>query len=113
MKSGRALCGGLRVGSGVFDVDETEEPATTEAGIISRKFLPSGENDSDEFTIRPHPFLLVEADKARSGGVDGMILAHLYLWKNRGGLRGIGTSRIRIERAHVGPGGIVIHAGGQ
>jgi len=79
----------LWVGSRVVDVDEAKVPAATEVDIISRKFLPSSEDDPDEFTIRPHPFFLIEADKAWDSGVDRVVLAHLYLGKGGEGLWGI------------------------
>ena len=89
VERGTSLGRGLYVRSGVVDVDEAKVPATTEVCVISGKFLPLCENNSDEFTICPHPFLLVKADKAWSGGVNSVISAHLYLRKSRGGLRGI------------------------
>ena len=72
-------------GSGVIDVDETKEPAATEVGVVSGELLPLSKNDSDEFPVCPHPFLLVEADESWGGGVDCVIPAHLCLWKSRGG----------------------------
>jgi len=75
------LCRRLYAGSGVVDIDEAKMPATTEVGIVSRKFLSPCENHPDEFTIHPHPLLFVEANKARRGGVNGVIPAHLYLRK--------------------------------
>ena len=75
----------MYVGSGIVDVNKVKVPATTEVGIISGKLLPLGENDSDEFTICPHPFLLVEADEAWGGGVNRVVPPHLYLWKVREG----------------------------
>ena len=81
----RVLYWGLCTNGGVVDIDEAKVPATTEVGIISGKLLPFGENDSDKFAISPHPFLFVETDKAWSGGVNCVVLAHLYLWKSREG----------------------------
>jgi hypothetical protein len=63
----------------VVDVHEAKIPATTEVGIISRELLSLCENYSDEFAAGPHPVLLIEADKARSGGVNCMVPAHFYL----------------------------------
>lgn len=77
----------MYVGSGVVNVDEAKVPATTEVFNISRKLFPSRENDTNEFAIRPHPLLFVEADKTWGGGINGVIPAHLYLCKREEGYR--------------------------
>ena len=83
----QALRRGLRPGSSVVDVDKAKVSAAAEVGIISRELLPPRKNDSDEFTIRPHPFLFVEADKAWCSSINCVVFAHLYLRKG-GGLLG-------------------------
>ena len=75
----------MHVGSGVVDVDEAKVPATTEVFVISGKLFPPRENDTDEFTIRSHPLLFVEADKTWSGGINSVIPAHLYLCRREEG----------------------------
>jgi len=75
----RALRWGLRARGGIFDVYEAKVPATTEVDIIPGEFLPPCENNSDEFPVRSHPLLFVEANKAWSGGVDCMVSAHLHM----------------------------------